>query len=151
MGAIKTIIFGMTDVYTWDSTLAFAIIAVICVAISIGVLIAIALWLRDCLRGPQPLRRIARDAAFWVAMLGSIFFLDAIEKRYQVFAFWIVMGILVTGGLVFAWWDDKRRQKQSASGHPRAEHHRKVVEELSKDPADAEALEHYLKRRAAQQ
>jgi hypothetical protein len=49
---------------------------------------------------------------------------------------------------IFAWWQDKKARKEWAAGAEQrhAEHRLKVIEELSKDPADAGALELYLKQ-----
>jgi hypothetical protein len=57
--AIKIVAFAVTDVYTWNTSVALVIILVIAAAIAIAILVAIIRWLMDCLRGPQPLRRIA--------------------------------------------------------------------------------------------
>ena len=147
IGAMKFVFFSLTDIYAWNRHVATVLIVAIGLAFAVTLLGLVAMWLRACLRGPNPLRRLVREGLFVVAMAGGLFLLDFVEKRYHVPAFWIAMGMMVPCFVVWAWWDDKRRAREWAAGteQRQAEHRLKVIEELSKDPADADTLASYLK------
>jgi len=74
----------------------------------------------------------------------AIYLIDFIEKHHHIPAFWIAMAVFVPSVLAFQWMREKKAQEVWAG-----EQHCKLVEELSRDPADALALELYLSKRGS--
>lgn len=104
------LLFSPVYVERWNPMLANVLAIGIAILLVVGVLVGITLWLKHRLRGPQPLRRIAGDTAFYGGIFGVIYLVDLVEKRYQIPAFWIAFAVLLPTVWAVVWWRGKKEQ-----------------------------------------